>query len=71
MTETVEQPQVLPAPMPTKSPDQLFVEWLQANNFVSVAVAVAPTGDTINARAYIPAGWQIVVGVVEAKRNGV
>lgn len=68
MSETVEQPQVLPAPMPTKTPDQLFAEWLQANNFVPVAVAIAPTGDSINARAYIPAGWQLVVTVAEAKK---
>lgn len=56
---------------PTKIPDELFVEWLQANGLVAQAVAVAPTGDAINARAYIPAGWQLVVTVTEAKKNGV
>lgn len=71
MTEQVDQPQpqVLPAPMSApKTPDQLFAEWLQANGFLPVAVAVAPTGDSINARAYIPAGWQLVVAVTEAKK---
>lgn len=55
-----------------KTPEQLFVEFLQQYGLVAEAYAVAPTGDAINARAYLPAGWRLLVNVVEAKRaNGV
>jgi hypothetical protein len=54
-----------------KTPEQLFVEFLQQHGLVAEAYAVAPTGDAINARAYLPAGWRLLVNVVEAKKNGV
>lgn len=56
---------------PTKTPDQLFAEWLQEHGFAVQVVVVAPKGGQVNPANFIPDGWQVVIGVVEAKQNGV
>lgn len=55
-----------------KSPEQQFVEWLQANNFVSYAVVAAPKGGAVTVENYTPEGWRVVIVVAEAQqKNGV
>lgn len=65
---SLPRPQVLPAPMPAKTPDQLFAEWLQENNFVVQAVLAAPKGGAVNPENFFPDGWRLVISVVEAKQ---
>lgn len=55
-----------------KTPEQLFAEWLQANNFVAYAVVAAPKGGAVTVENYTPDGWRVVIVVAEAqKANGV
>ena len=57
---------------PTKTPEQLFAEWLQANNFAAYAVVAAPKGGAVTVENYTPDGWRVVIVVAEAqKANGV
>ncbi|TXH41101.1 MAG: hypothetical protein E6Q97_38375 [Desulfurellales bacterium] len=51
----------------TKTPDELFAEWLQANNFVALALAIAPLGDAVRVENFTPQNWRVAISVVEAK----
>lgn len=56
----------------TKTPDQLFTEWLTKNNFVANAVLAAPKGGAVNPENFFPEGWRLIISVTEAKKaNGV
>lgn len=54
-------------PQATKTHDQLFAEWLQANNLVAMALAIAPLGDAVRVENFTPQNWRVAISVVEAK----
>lgn len=79
MSELTANPEAKSGPAPetplhaaAKTPEQLFAEWLQANNFVAYAVVAAPKGGAVTVENYTPDGWRVVIVVAEAqKANGV
>lgn len=50
-----------------KTPDQLFKEWLDANKFVAIALAVGPIGDAVRVENFTLPNWRVVISVTEAK----
>jgi uncharacterized protein YbdZ (MbtH family) len=53
----------------TMTLEQKFHEWLQENKAFLVVAIRTPQGELIKPENFIPAGWSVVVGVNEAKRE--